>query len=663
MDMDSSMSGGPGLTDVGLNMSNYTVASDFLAALLDDTTLQQFDYAIARAFWYGVVIVIVLAGMVNWSQWGLLKLRLRAAAANSPRPASPSNSVTSFLAGCTAVVREVSYHQITPLNPWLRIPAVGSILVILVYLGYIMGLQFFDWDYPGAQYWEAQGLRAGWLTIAQFPLLLLLAGKRNLIGYAVGVSYERLQILHRWVARIMLLTATIHGGVQAYGWKKYDVMQIEISTDSCIPTGFSTWILLLWLVFSATAPIRNWRYEIFVVQHIITFIGFVVAVFYHLPSTALSSRIYAWIGVGVFIFDRLVRTLIYAFNNTKPANSTLHALSGDVTKVRITSPRIKNWSPGQHVFLSIPELGFAQSHPATILSIPSSHDNDLVFILRAHRGFTQRLLRSAQSSSTDLSQGVQEKQSARNDAAQSMKKKHLSLIGGPYGGSHSDFAAFDTVLLIAGSTGVSFTLPILLDIAHRSANQRLPVRRIVFVWVMRTISCTEWIADELQRATESLLNVGIEIEVRLFVTCEIDSTNESTKKAGCQCRNVEGPCCCSDLGIERRQAASSASITQASNDQDIIRSPSSETPKQMQLGMGNSIPFSCSTIESGRPQLKPLLWDLLDHAKGETGVAVCGPLGLVRSVRNTVATVSEQRGSNKGTGAEGVYLHAESFAW
>jgi ferric-chelate reductase len=75
MDMDSSMSGGAGLTDAGLDMSNYSVASDFLDALLDDTTLQQTDYAIARAFWYGIVIVIVLAGMINWSQWGLLKLR------------------------------------------------------------------------------------------------------------------------------------------------------------------------------------------------------------------------------------------------------------------------------------------------------------------------------------------------------------------------------------------------------------------------------------------------------------------------------------------------------------------------------------------------------------------------------------------------------------
>ncbi|KAJ5131625.1 hypothetical protein N7448_005783 [Penicillium atrosanguineum] len=659
MDMDSSMSGGPGLTDAGLDMSNYTVASDFLAALLDDTTLQQTDYAIARAFWYGIVIVIALAGIVNWTQWALLKLRLRAAAANRPRPTSPSNLVTSFLAGCTAVVREIAYHQIAPPNSWLRIPAVGSILLILMYFGYIMGLQFFDWDYPGAQYWQAQGIRAGWLTIAQFPLLLLLAGKQNLIGYAVGVSYERLQILHRWVARVMLLTATIHGGVQAYGWNKYGVMKLEIDTDSC----FSTWMILLWLVFSATAPIRNWRYEIFVIQHIITFIGLVVAIFYHLPSTALSSRIYAWIGVGVFVFDRFVRTLIYVFNNMRPAKSVLQSLPGDVTKVQITSSRIKNWSPGQHVFLSLPNLGLGQSHPATILSIPSSHENKLVFILRAHKGFTQRLLRSAKSSSTDLSLAIGDKEEAnRQNTLEIKEEEYVSLIGGPYGGSHSDFAAFDTVFLIAGSTGATFTLPVLLDIAARSAKQKLPVRKVVFAWVIRTVQCIEWISNELQQATNLLIDNGVEIEVRLFVTCEVDPGEKATKKAGCKCRNIEGPCCCCDLDTEKPKDNSSTFNTSSSDDPDI------ESSQFVRLGQchadtSTSLPLACCTVESGRPQLKALLWDLLDHARGETGVAVCGSPGLVSSVRNTVATVSEQRGSCKGTGAEGIYLHAEGFAW
>jgi ferric-chelate reductase len=34
---------------------------------------------------------------------------------------------------------------------------------------------------------------------------------------------------------------------------------------------------------STIAPIRNWRYEIFVVQHLITFFGFIIAVMLHIP--------------------------------------------------------------------------------------------------------------------------------------------------------------------------------------------------------------------------------------------------------------------------------------------------------------------------------------------------------------------------------------------
>ncbi|KAJ5573960.1 uncharacterized protein N7459_008387 [Penicillium hispanicum] len=656
MDMDSSMSGGPGLSDAGLDMSNYTVASDFLAAILDDSVLQSSDYAIARAFWYGIAIVIGLAGIIHWGNWGLLKLRLRAAAANRARPASPGNPVTSLLAGCTAVIREISYYQFTPTNSWLRVPTFGSLILILGYFGYIMGLQFFNVNYPGAQHWQAQGLRAGWLTIAQFPLILLLAGKRNLIGYAVGASYERLQILHRWVARVMLLTATIHGGVQAYGWQKYGVMKIEIDTDSCIPTGFATWIIMLWLVLSSMAPIRNWRYEIFVVQHIITFVGLVVAIFYHLPSTALSSRIYAWIGVGVFVFDRLVRALLYMFNNIKPANATIRDLPGDATMIRVTSSRVKYWTPGQHVSLSIPSLGMGQSHPATILSTPSSHSNDLIFILRAHRGFTRRLLDSAKSSSIGLLQSHQDQ--TGNDHMQ-IEGKALALLGGPYGGSHSDFAAFDTVLLVAGSTGITFTLPILMDIAQRSANQKLPIRKLVFVWAVKTSSCTEWISEELQRATESLLNSGIEVEVRFFVTCDVELLGSSEKKTGCNCKNTEGPCCCTSVPTMTIESESEGVLKAAGDTLGIASSRLSQGPTTEK----SPSPLYCPTIESGRPRLKPLLWDILDHARGETGVAVCGPLGLVSSVRNTVATVSEQRGSNKGTGAEGVYLHAEGFMW
>ncbi|KAI9845268.1 MAG: hypothetical protein M1838_001815 [Thelocarpon superellum] len=661
------------LSDAGMDMSNYTVASNFLQEILDDSVLQSSDFAIARAFWYGMVIVIVLAGIFHWGRWVALKARLRAAAAKQPRPSSPSNPVSSLFAACTAVVREATYYQITPSSSkWIRIPPFGIILLLLTYLGYILGLEFYNVDIAGAQYWQARGLRAAWISVAQLPLLILLAGKNNLIGYAVGLSYERLQVFHRWIARIMLLTATFHGGFQSYGWNQYGVLQIEINTDTCIPTGFATWMILVWMVFSSFAPIRNFRYEIFLVQHIISWIGFVVAIFYHIPSTALSARIYVYIAIGFFGLDRLTRLARYGINNVKPGRATLASLPGEVTKIRVHASRVKRWSPGQHVFLSLPSLGMGQSHPATIASTPTSHDGDLVFILRAHRGFTLRCLRQANSASSSTT-SLLPKAEATLDPLPSTstpptEETHTALIDGPYGGSHSDFGAFDTAVLIAGSTGITFTLPILLNLAHRASSRTpLPLRRVVFMWMIKSRAYTAWIRDELSHAAKALHDAGIELEVKIHVTCDpsfSDSDSPSGMsgvKAGCTCAHTstDGPCCCdtSKSPTEKIDAVAATTTTTPTTITTLTSSPSSG-------GRGGSDDeLAHATYASGRPALRADLWRILDRADGETGVAVCGPLGLSSAVRRAVAVLSDHRGAAKGTGAQGVYLHAEGFAW
>ncbi|MCJ1415586.1 hypothetical protein MMC32_001918 [Xylographa parallela] len=684
MDMDGGDSamptGGPGLSDMGMDMSNDTVASDFLAAILDDTDLQPFDWAITGAFWYGIVVVIFLATVINFLRWATLKIRLRAAAAKRPRPAHASNPFTSAMATVTSVVREVSYPQVTPMRSrWLRIPPFGTSILILTYLGFVLGLEFFNVDYPGAQYWEARGLRAAWLTVAQFPLLILLSGKNNLIGVLIGTSYERLQVLHRWVARVILLTATLHGAYQLVGWNEYGVLQIEISTDSCIPTGFATWVLLLWLVLSSTAPLRNLSYEFFVIQHVISFVGFLVAVFYHIPPNALNARIFIWLGIGFFLLDRLSRFARSAFNNSKPGRATLISLPGGVTKVSVRSHRVTSWKPGQHVFLCIPRFGFGQSHPATIASIPSSHNNDLVFILRAHKGFTKRILDGAASSSTE---NLLDKE--KREPTPDPEERFLALIDGPYGASHSDFAAFDTTVLIAGSTGVTFILPILLDIAHRASTQSVPLRNIVFVWMIKNTEWAIWIVNELQAAVESLHRVGIEVTVHINVTCDPSFTEaaEDTRECGCDCDVRLGPCCC-ETGLEAQHDEEddiTPAPTQEASFSDEKAKPSTtsiEQPNTISLQSSATIlnrsvsPMavlrsrlaSFSTLTSGRPDLHSILWAALDNAQGETGVAVCGPAALNKAVRNTAASVSDQRGASKGTGAEGVYLHCEGYEW
>jgi len=76
MDMGMGMDNMTGpLTDAGMNMSNITVAYDFLQDILNMAPFQPMDQAVAEAFWYGIIIVITIGALVNFTQYLTLKAR------------------------------------------------------------------------------------------------------------------------------------------------------------------------------------------------------------------------------------------------------------------------------------------------------------------------------------------------------------------------------------------------------------------------------------------------------------------------------------------------------------------------------------------------------------------------------------------------------------
>lgn len=519
-------------------------------------------------------------------------------------------------------------------------------------------LEFVNNNVDGAQHYTSLGIRAAWLAVAQVPLLILLAGKNNLIGEVSGVGYERLNVLHRWVSRILLFLVTLHVMFLHLSWNAYYLGPLEYATDSCIPTGWATYAILLWMNIGTIGPIRNWSYEFFVVQHIVTFFGFIIAVMQHLPSTALYSRVYIYIPIALYLIDRITRTARYAWNNVRPGHATLTALDGGVTRITVQSKAIKKWKAGSHVFLSMPKFGIGQSHPATIASTPDSHNGDLVFLLKSHKGFTSRLHRVSSNSSSS-----------------STKDSHLAFIGGPYGSSHADFACFDTIFLISGSTGTTFTLPILLDIASRASTHKLPLKRITFLWVVKNTTWVSWISHELSSASEKINAAGIELDIRVHVTCDDDFTSGTEdgiagKEWDCECDKSLSPCCCISVNegktvreiVDEKGTKITTTLSKGSDTRVKINPRSSGSTSSLKSGV-KSRALACANFYSGRPNFYELLWERLELAEGETGVAVCGPLGLSADVRKSVVRCSDERGVHKGTGAQGVYLHAECFGW
>lgn len=632
-------------------------------------------------------------------------------------PAEPKSLFFVFCATVTALVREASYVALPPLSlkgRTVHFAPLGPVAIILANIVTLMVLCFDKLDTKDQWKWEDVGYRTGFITIAQLPLVFLLAGRQNIIGYLAGMGYERLNWFHRWVSRTLWLTATIHMGFWFRDWGQYDYITYQLKNNALAKRGFAAWIILSFIVISSAAPVRKISYEIFVLQHLIIFVGFIVAVWLHAPN---EVKVWVWISIGLLIFDRVARyawatyanlSIFHRSANPKHPLWVNHAsftpLPGNVTRIKIENPGI-SWRPGQHVFLTCHSVVPLQCHPFTIVSLPE--DKKMEFFVRAAKGGTRRFFHYATKNHQILGSGETSPQ----------KGKRTVFIDGPYG-MHRPLRQFDSVVLLAGGMGATFIIPCLRDIVTAwkgesqqpgSKTRRAVTKRIRFVWVIKSRAHLSWFDLQLQRALAAVdecrcsqPDLMREIEMSIYITCDealepstIDRTicsqaqtatpsiaeTHDEKGATSQKDNVKvqpvsssssnkpatsclpsGGCCCTnrvenedEITEQHRCTCSGHAAVPAS---PVIENNTDEKTASEVPPMQNTIP-----IFSGRPQPRTIIRKVLEKAEGESAVVVCGPRGLSDDVRRSVVSLSDERAVHKGTGAQGIYLHVESFRW
>lgn len=458
----------------------------------------------------------------------LIRYRLRD---STLTPSKPKSLFFNTYATLTAITREASYAT---LPPWsfggrtIHFAPLGPLSIILANLVVVLVFCFYKLDTLDQWKWEDVGYRTGFVAIAQLPLIFLLAGRQNIIGFLVGMSYERLNWFHRWVSRTLWLTTTIHMGFWFRNWGRYDYITYQLKNDPLSQRGFAAWIILTFIVLSSAAPVRRLSYEFFVLQHLVTFVGFIAAVWLHAPE---EVKVWVWIPIGLLVFDRVARYAWATYANLSifhPSKSSGHALwanratftplPGNVTRITIENPGIR-WSPGQHVFLTCHSVVPLQSHPFTIASIPE--DNKMEFLVRAEKGGTRRFFRYASKHHHVL--GSAEPNSDNRPRA--------VFLDGPYGAIRP-LRQFDSVVLLAGGMGITFTLPFLRDLiaswkAEGAGSRRAVTKRIRFVWVIKSKAQLSWFETQLQSL---LADAGIcqsaqpdlvrELDLSIYITCD-----------------------------------------------------------------------------------------------------------------------------------------------
>lgn len=495
-----------------------------------------------------------------------------------------------YLSGLT-LFRSLAYR--TPSFRWLKrgwgrcyLPQLNHLIIISA-----VWIALTIWSFTVRPYYRCLrewgspplAVRTGMMANGLFPFLFALGSKYNVISILSNISYERLQVYHQWLARLVLFLSVIHtipfliqpfqeGGVELMHAYFYDTADYQLYW-----TGTVALAILVWMIVSSTGVLRNLSYELFVLQHVVSVILFLVFYFMH-TGNELNSWLWLWATIGLWgiaILVRMVRGAMasdYFLGKRAIVETNLDEIefeSSDLIDiqdplVRITVRTNVRWSPGQHIMLHFPSLGFMQPHPFTVITLPDpdrpGFDSTAVFMARARSGLTKTLFNlnkseksqchlkdftHSHSSATESSDHVilrkqhgdiieedpsasagqiQKERENSSFSPSSMENERQSItiaasVDGPYG-TNASATSYDGVILVAGGSGFSVIIAILQDLAIKAIRQRDQVvtRYIRIFWSVRTPSSVIWMREQLDTAIEILSKAGVQTEIQISIT-------------------------------------------------------------------------------------------------------------------------------------------------
>ncbi|CAL3967199.1 unnamed protein product [Diplocarpon coronariae] len=511
-----------------------------------------------------------------------------------------------------------------------------QLLVLALILGYLLifslvGIVYKTWITPVANTnlrntrtgFGGFADRVGALAYALTPLTVALSTRESLLTLLTGIPYQSFNFLHRWTGRIILVQSVIH----TFGWTliegNFYKPQPRVYVDfirqpyiiwGCIALAFVCFLA----VFSLPVVVRCTGHEFFRKAH------YVVAGLYLGACWAHWNQLACWMiaSLGIFGIDRGVRFLRtglihvgyldpykgFGFHAAQSKVQHFHDEDGGVIRLDFEHNH-DSWAVGQHFFLTFPALTIWQSHPLTVASVPTAHPALArhTYIVRARRGETGRLKTLALS---------QTPPPISKDTITSPKTTPVILCG-PYGPSLLSSPETTNILAVAGGTGITLTLPLVL-----AATSFPTAAAIDFVWIIRRASNTMWIADELDVLRRRAAQRHVDLRIHIYITQEAPSQSSSDAWVTSL---PEVTCCTEREEIGAHSSPSSPAVS--GNEKPVSKGT-----------------YQHSLILSERPSLDRIVTSFLDarvNSAYRTRVIASGPASMGHDLRRVVAASND----------------------
>lgn len=447
--------------------------------------------------------------------------------------------------------------------------------------------------------------RAGWMSLACLPFVVILPAKANMIASLTGVSHDRLIVFHNWVGWAMFVLALIHTFPFIIYHKWAGDLDLQWTMSIFYWSGTAALICQAYLQFMSISWIRNRFYECFKATHYAAAILFILFLFFHCDYTLTSWDYFIAAGV-LYTLSWLYSQIRTYFEHGITRKATFEMVS-DVC-MKITIPIDAKWTTAQHVFLRFLTLDTHSltAHPFTICSIPSPSqapgETKMVFYVQPRGGTTGRL------------------------AAMAVRQPGYTvpvLIDGPYGGvQNRPLGDYDRSLIIACGSGAGLSLGTAMDVIARSILNRRrggdekPAHRMHVVIATRDPRLLEWFEDAL--------------------LAFLEETGASWPEEQL------------DISVYQTGAAGS---NRTSTDEEKGRQTSTVTQRRLPIA-----------VQSGRPNLPAIVQAATKESGTTVGILACGPASVLEDVQSEAAA-AQLRILRSEAGAREVYLHSELFSW
>ncbi|RAH59681.1 ferric reductase transmembrane component 4 precursor [Aspergillus piperis CBS 112811] len=339
--------------------------------------------------------------------------------------------------------------------------------------------------------WHYSSDRTGILAYACLPFLWLFSGRNNIFLWVTDFDVQSFNTFHRHIAWACTLLAIVHSMGYSIILADYEDAYHEAWSHKPWYMGVIAVVAMSVLLIHSITWLRRKWYEVFFISHIVLAIVIIYALFQHTRPDGPQWNQYLWTVVAIWTFDRILRILRLAYCNlhikfskskiSLPTSTVTYAPDSDLMTIDIEAPSHVTPKAGQRYFLSQPlSVHCFENHPFALgaYSEAPSHSpkekSKLTFYVRPYNGWTKSL---------------------RDRCIRANNRIHPLLLEGPYGHT-APLHTFDTVLLIAGGTGIAATLPYILDYAARLRKQTTKTTSIHLLWSTRRKSMFSTVLTE-----------------------------------------------------------------------------------------------------------------------------------------------------------------------